>query len=384
MPRRIHIIGSGSVGKFIGHAIRGVINPPPLTLLLHRPGVLKDFEKANNSLTLNTGKISVVRSGFDAELALPVRDGLRQGHTTPTNQEPFASRISNDIIHNLIVTTKATQVVSAISSIQHRLRPTSTILFLQNGMGIHDKVSETIFPEPTTRPNYMLGTTSHGLNSPTTFTVQHAGYGITNISLLPRFPHGFHPDTSNTPIAAPSVFWGASSRYLLRTLTRIPLLAAVALNPTEFLQAQLEKLAVNCLINPLTVLLDARNGEILHNHHLSRVRYLLLAEISAVIRSLPELRGIPNVDLRFSPERLEGVAVGVARKTSDNISSMLQDVRRAQRTEVEYINGYIVKRGEEVGIKAVMNYMVMQMVIGKQQMVGKEIDNYAPFDYRST
>ena len=128
-------------------------------------------------------------------------------------------------------------------------------------------------------------------------------------------------------------------------------------------------------------MLDGRNGDILHNFALTRTARLLLAEICLVLQSLPELQGVLNVKSRFSPERLEATIVSVAQRTAENISSMLQDVRRGMPTEVEYINGYIVKRGEEMGIRPVMNYMLMQMVIGKQQLIAKEIDNYMPFGY---
>jgi 2-dehydropantoate 2-reductase len=142
---------------------------------------------------------------------------------------------------------------------------------------------------------------------------------------------------------------------------------------------QLEKLAVNCIINPLTVLLDARNGSILYNYSFTRVMRLLLSEISVVIRSLPELQAIPNVEQRFDPGRLETMVVGVANNTKDNISSMLADVRAGRQTEVEYINGWIVKKGEEQGLRCMMNYMLMHQVIGKARMIAVEIGEGVPF-----
>jgi 2-dehydropantoate 2-reductase len=42
-------------------------------------------------------------------------------------------------------------------------------------------------------------------------------------------------------------------------------------------------------------------------------------------------------------------------------------------TEVDYINGWIVKRGEELGIRCSMNYMLMQLVKGKKLVVEREI-----------
>jgi 2-dehydropantoate 2-reductase len=92
---------------------------------------------------------------------------------------------------------------------------------------------------------------------------------------------------------------------------------------------------------------------------------LLLAEISLVLRSLPEFEGVPNVRMRFCPKRLEALVVSVAAKTAQNSNSMREDVRKGRVTEVEYINGYVVKRGEEMGVKCVLNYLVMQLVLGK-------------------
>lgn len=177
--------------------------------------------------------------------------------------------------------------------------------------------------------------------------------------------------------------WAPSSRYLLRTLTRSPVLCAVGFTPTELLQQQLEKLVANCILNPLTSLLDNRNGALLYNFPLTRTMRLMLAEISHVIRSLPELANVPNVNTRFSPERLETLCVSIADKTKDNISSMLADVRAGKKTEIEYINGYIVRRGEELGVKCVVNYAIMQTVIGKAAMIGRDRRGEVPVEERN-
>ena len=57
--------------------------------------------------------------------------------------------------------------------------------------------------------------------------------------------------------------------------------------------------------------------------------------------------------------------MSVTAKTAENSSSMREDIRKGRATEVEYINGYVVKRGEEMGVKCVLNYMLMQLVLGK-------------------
>jgi 2-dehydropantoate 2-reductase len=44
VPRRIHILGTGSIGKLVAHSLRGIANPPPITLLLHRKNLLQAWE----------------------------------------------------------------------------------------------------------------------------------------------------------------------------------------------------------------------------------------------------------------------------------------------------------------------------------------------------
>jgi 2-dehydropantoate 2-reductase len=146
------------------------------------------------------------------------------------------------------------------------------------------------------------------------------------------------------------------------------------------LQQQLEKLVVNSVLNPLTAILDNKNGSILYNYPLTRTMRLMLAETSHVIRNLPELKDVPNVNTRFGPQRLEDLVVSVTKKTADNISSMLADVRAGRRTEIEYINGYIVKRGEELGLKCLVNYAIMQTVIGKALMTRREVHGDVPVE----
>ncbi|OJD37410.1 2-dehydropantoate 2-reductase [Diplodia corticola] len=398
VPRRVYIIGTGSVGKLIAHSLGALMDPPPITLLFHKPSMIDAWREAGERIQLVTAGVPEAMGGFDVELAMPNRrehgkeidymdDPMRTFISDVPNVTPDGTTAprgggadSMEPIDNLIVTTKATTTVSAISAVKHRLSTSSTICFLQNGMGVIDEVNRDLFPDESTRPNYMQGIISHGVHSSSPFTATHAGMGTIQLGLLPRGPlaqnSGAPPsdDPGHELGGLEHSIWALSSRYLLRTLTRSPALCAVGLSPTDLLCAQLEKLAVNCLINPITALIDVRNGALLHNFHFTRVMRLLLSEISLVIRSLPELQGMPNLDSRFATSRLETMAMAVADKTRENISSMLADTRRGLHTEVDYINGYIVKRGEEVGVRCVMNYMLACLVNGKQNVVHREIE----------
>jgi 2-dehydropantoate 2-reductase len=397
LPRRIHILGLGSIGTLVAHSLRSLPDPPPLTLIFHRGRAFQEWQGSAQEIKVTTNGITVAKSGFDAELQ---RVGFRRHGKTVTAEEYFfpseaprqndalskeagpedVELLDQDItdpIDYLIVTVKAPQTIGALLAVRNRLGPNSTILFLQNGVGMVDEVDKEVFPDPESRPQYMVGIITHGVNTPVqnkkSFSVIHAGKGSISIGLP------FTRQTPTSPRSSDPYAMSPTSHYLLRTVCRSPVLGAVPLSPVELLQAQLEKLAVNAIINPMTVLIDCRNGGLLYNYAFSRVMRLLLAEISLVIRTLPELQNLPNVATRFSTERLETQVVAVANATANNVSSMLADVRYGRRTEIDYITGYVVKRGEELGISCFMNYLMMQLVKGKQHVVDRERDEELPF-----
>ncbi|KAL8676180.1 MAG: hypothetical protein Q9186_007274 [Xanthomendoza sp. 1 TL-2023] len=239
-------------------------------------------------------------------------------------------------------------------------------------MGIIEEVNERVFPDPAQRPQYMLGVISHGVYSTAPYSLVHSGFGTLALAIVPQKIEEVKPN------------FVPSALYLLRTVTRSPVLAAVGFAATDLLQLQIEKLAVYAIINPLTALMDCRNGDLLGQPSMSRVIRLLLAEISLVIKSLPELQSVPNVKMRFDITRLEGQVIDIAAKTAANRSSMLQDIRRGKKTEIDYINGYLVRRGEEVGIQCVMNFMIKHMVKTKERMEREKHSHLLPVEQRNT
>jgi 2-dehydropantoate 2-reductase len=396
LTRRIHILGLGSIGTLVAHTLKCLPNPPPISLMMHRPEMYEEFKRNGRIVRLKTPKsqINDEQTGYDVDL-------LEQDPATgfaywryfpdtplkgpPTNPlTPDEKLISGETyIYSLIVTVKGPTTRQALLSIKHRLNADSTICLIQNGMGQVEELNKHVFTDPATRPTYMLGIISHGAHMAFNFAVIHAGSGTTALGIVrdfDKYPKPPPSKDSSQPLSPSSMseedrkryyptdtelYSPLSSRFLLRTLTRSPTLCCAPFPYLDLMQLQLEKLTINSLMNPLTALLNIPNGSLLNNTNISRAARLLLAEISLVIRSLPELSAVPGVKARFSPERLETLYLGVADKTAANSSSMREDVRRNKDTEIKYINGYIVKRGEELGIKCVLNYMIMQLVMAK-------------------
>jgi 2-dehydropantoate 2-reductase len=155
-------------------------------------------------------------------------------------------------------------------------------------------------------------------------------------------------------------------------------LSAREVTPTELLFLQLQKLVVNAMINPLTVVFNCRNGELFNREPIMQVMRQLLREASQVIQSLPEVKNNPTSKLRFSEQNLESTVLDVAKKTAKNTSSMLQDVRAGRDTEIDYINGYVVKRGKLAGIDCTNNEKLVGMVKEVKVITENEASEYFP------
>ena len=64
----------------------------------------------------------------------------------------------------------------------------------------------------------------------------------------------------------------------------------------------------------------------------------------------------------LSLDEIEAEFVRVARLTSVNFSSMLQDIRGGRETEINYMNGYLSRMGRKYGIQTPVNDMLRTLV----------------------
>jgi len=113
------------------------------------------------------------------------------------------------------------------------------------------------------------------------------------------------------------------------------------------------KLVINAAINPLTALLRLKNGDLLTNPPALALMGQLAGEVAKVAEALA-------IELPFLDP--EGAVKEVAEHTAENISSMLQDVLRGAPTEVEAINGAVVRIGEQKGIPSPVNRTICSLV----------------------
>jgi 2-dehydropantoate 2-reductase len=116
------------------------------------------------------------------------------------------------------------------------------------------------------------------------------------------------------------------------------------------------KLLVNVGINAITALARVKNGQILAIPELTALMEQAVGEALEVSRR-KGIRLVPEGDT------LEHVKT-VITNTKDNISSMRQDIERGRRTEIDFINGAVVREGAAQGIPTPVNFTLVSLVKG--------------------
>lgn len=103
-------------------------------------------------------------------------------------------------------------------------------------------------------------------------------------------------------------------------------------------QRRWQKLAMNCLINPFTVIHQCRNGELPPS---IRAKQHKLAE---------ELVWLAHQhQLALNADELVQQAWQVIAQTAANYSSMYMDVKHQRRTEIDYLNGFVARQADQLG-----------------------------------
>ncbi|MCX8963937.1 2-dehydropantoate 2-reductase [Erwinia psidii] len=253
---------------------------------------------------------------------------------TPEGASINKSFIANDSAflrqsNLLLVTLKAWQVSEAVKNIQSVLPESCPVLLVHNGMGTLEELKSL-------RQPLLHGITTHAARRDGTLVVHVAG-GITHIG--PASPDGASLSSLAEVLqqALPDVAWH-----------------------NNVASAAWQKLAVNCVINPLTVKYDCLNGELLE--HQQEVT-LLCNEVATVMEREGQ---------HTSRKALLAYVMDVIHTTAANTSSMLQDIRAGRRTEIDYITGYVIRRARAQGLTTPENNRLYELIKHKEQNDGRE------------
>ena len=226
----------------------------------------------------------------------------------------------------LLIAVKAYDTAKAARQAMPLVGQDTKVLSFQNGittLGILEKG----LPEGS----LLGGWTSHGVTFVKPGVVKHAGIGDTVIGEL-----------DGRESYCPSAFAHALASCSIKTRVSTDIRREVWLMGI-----------VNSAINPLTAILRCENGTLMKDPGLSEVVRSICAEASEVARA--EGYGI-------SEDEAFGLAMRIARQTSANRSSMLQDLERGRKTEVDFLNGAVCELGSRHGIETPVNAALLALI----------------------
>jgi 2-dehydropantoate 2-reductase len=116
-----------------------------------------------------------------------------------------------------------------------------------------------------------------------------------------------------------------------------------------------KKVAINCVINPLTALLEIPNGQLMKSS--------LDSIINPIIHEIVQVAHVRGFQLQH--EDIYHQVNDVCIKTAKNFSSMLQDILAKKQTEIASLNGMIVSYAEKYGVNASTNALLTQLIKAK-------------------
>ncbi len=243
---------------------------------------------------------------------------------SPSSQ---ASKIGpSDIV---LLTVKSHDVAEALEQVSPLCTENTILICFQNGIGHFDALAEATLPVSP-----VIGVTSMGATLMAKGHVRHGGEGLTVIGYPPPCPG---PAVIKRLDAVASCF--SQSGIKTRQVDNI----------LDFVWS---KLLVNTGINALTVIHNCENGRLLDIADARRKMIAAVEEGHAIALAL-------GITIDTDPVAR---TIDVCQATRNNISSMLQDARRQKPTEIDAINGALLKAAQTIGLDAPVNRELVRQV----------------------
>jgi 2-dehydropantoate 2-reductase len=228
----------------------------------------------------------------------------------------------------LIVLVKAFATTEAAQTARPCVGEQTSILTLQNGLGNIEALTEIFGAE-----RVIGGVTSNGATLLSTGEVKHTGAGETLIGEI----------SGELTFRLEKIKQTFDKASLPTTLTR------------DLPGAQWGKLVFNCAVNPIAALTGRRNGEILQEPSLVDLLGAVAQEAAGIAAAL-------GIKLPYDDPTAK--VIQVCEATAENVNSMLADILGGRPTEIDQINGAVVKTAQRLGLAAPLNAALTALIHG--------------------
>lgn len=226
---------------------------------------------------------------------------------------------ATELVDIAVVTTKSQGTAWAAEMARRLLAKNGTVVTIQNGLGHRERLAAAVGDDRVAVGVIYVGAALDGADLRTT------GPGRVELGRAP------HVDA------------------LAAALEAGGMAAAVVDDPWPSVW---RKLVGNAAVNPVSALVGITNGELLQ-HPASRI-------VDAAAREAARVASAEGVAIR--DDEASVLWRTMAEITAANRSSMLQDVRNGRPTEIDWINGEVVRRGRRHGIQTPVNDALLALV----------------------
>lgn len=225
---------------------------------------------------------------------------------------------------HVLICVKHHQTHDTLARLKPWFRPETAVVLLQNGLPDVPTLSRLISPSP-----FAFGVTTEGALSLADDHVKHTGTGTTYLGWIGSGP--------SEPL-----------NDLGRALGKAGFNTQVVRDIARYAWS---KLLVNAGINAPATILRLSNGGLLHPSHWGQVE-LAVKEGLAVMAAKGLTPAWPA--LAYTKK--------VCEMTKDNLNSMLQDLQSRKPTEIDAINGCLVREGAALFVPTPVNAAFTTMI----------------------
>jgi 2-dehydropantoate 2-reductase len=280
---------------------------------------------------------AMAASGQDVTLVCRERDVtvLREGLTVAGAMEITAKPVvsSKPVLSDVVfVTVKSYDVAAAVKGLP--LNPGTIVVIIHNGLGADEGAAAILGP-----CHMAIGVSYSGVTFLGPGKVRAAGYTETLLGAVDKSAR----DRLDLPLYA---------------LTRAGLNASIV---EDVRAAQWKKMFANVGINAVTAITGLPNGALPEVPELKALVIAAVSEAAAVAAR-------EGIKTDVDPVALTFLVIG---DTAGNRSSMLQDMARGKRTEIDAMNGMICKLGRQYGVPTPVNDTLTALVKGIEKRGGQ-------------
>jgi 2-dehydropantoate 2-reductase len=236
----------------------------------------------------------------------------------------------------VLLSVKSYDTASALSELLRVFPDIPPVISLQNGLGNLEMIAGCIGKEKTIGGRMIFGVE---LNEPGHVTVTVAA-DSTKLGGLPR---GIDP---------------AFVAQLAQMITAAGIPTDAVPDIERYIWG---KVLYNCALNALATIMNVHYGRLLDSDGTKEIMTHIVEEIFIVAAA----RGINHGWEKPEDYRRELFDVLIPR-TFEHHPSMLQDMRRGKKTEIDALNGAVATMGAEHGIDVPYNWTITQLIKAKE------------------